>query len=147
MVESQTGYLTTLVEEVFKARNKQQSLIILPKTSRVREWNLVLQKALSTSSFADSRCQSWYKTGNNFVTNNWSGTVVEYQKLIATVDWSDYEVSGEASKNLANRQTHVGRVVEETWIGNRDLFLLLGSALTVLTAVAMTLHGPRRRFI
>lgn len=149
MIESQTRYLTTLVEQVFKARKQQQPLAIMPKTSRIREWNASLQKALSTSSFADPRCQSWYKTGDNLVTNNWSGTVVDYQKLMATIDWSDYEIVGEASKHLTNRQTYIGRVVEETWIGNRTMMsLLLGSALTILTAAAMTLRSSRhRRFV
>ncbi|KAF5011593.1 hypothetical protein FDECE_2314 [Fusarium decemcellulare] len=88
MIEAQSRYLTPLVKEVVAARQRGQSMSITPRPERVREWNKRLQQDLAESSFADPRCNSWYKNKEGLVTNNWSGTVVEYQKLMSEVDWS-----------------------------------------------------------
>ena len=130
MIEAQTRYILSLVKEVFKARQRSQALYIMPRADRVKEWNRELQQALASSSFADSRCQSWYKAEDGLVTNNWSGTVIEYQKLMSKVDWSDYEVAGETTaEEIPKGERYIGRVVEETQIGTWTLI-----ASTVLGA-------------
>lgn len=132
MIEAQSRYILSLVKEVFKARQRGQALYIMPRADRVKEWNRELQQALASSSFADSRCQSWYKAEDGLVTNNWSGTVIEYQKVMSKVDWSDYEVVAEtAAEEIPQGETYIGRVVEETQIGTWTLV-----ASTVLGASA-----------
>jgi ligand-binding sensor domain-containing protein len=86
MIEAQARFMVTLIEAVIKARQQGQTLSITPKAARVQNWNKKLQKELVTSSFADPRCTSWYKTADGLITNNWSGTVIEYQKLLSEID-------------------------------------------------------------
>ena len=99
MIEAQARFMVTLIEAVIKARQQGQTLSITPKAARVQNWNKKLQKELVTSSFADPRCTSWYKTADGLITNNWSGTVIEYQKLLSKIDWSDFELEGTAAKD------------------------------------------------
>ncbi|KAH6986628.1 cyclohexanone monooxygenase [Ilyonectria destructans] len=132
MIEAQTRYLLTLVREVIIAQKSGRGLSFTPKTARVKEWNQQLQNSLETSSFADPRCTSWYKTDEGLVTNNWSGTVVEYQKMMSKVDWSDFEVMGKTQGRLPTGVKHIGRVVEEALVEPRAL--IAGATLGVLTA-------------
>ncbi|MFC6342382.1 4-hydroxyacetophenone monooxygenase, partial [Nocardioides hankookensis] len=39
-----------------------------------------------------SRCDSWYRDGGGRITTNWPGQVAEYQRRLASVDWSELEV-------------------------------------------------------
>lgn len=132
MIEAQTRYILSLVKETFKARQRGRSISFTPRPERVKEWNQELQKALASSSFADPRCQSWYKTEDGLVTNNWSGTVIEYQKTLSRIDWSDYDIKGDAETlHVPKGESYIGRVVEETVVGARTLIVC-----AVLSAVA-----------
>lgn len=82
MIEAQSKYINTLIKEVIKARRNGSSLVVKPSAKRVKEFNDEIQSELGKSSFADPNCNSWYKdesTGR--ITNNWSSTVVNYQKV------------------------------------------------------------------
>lgn len=82
MIEAQSKYINGLIQEVLTARSHGQNLVITPKSSRVKEFNDEIQSELQKSSFADPNCNSWYKMKENGkITNNWSRTVVEYQKV------------------------------------------------------------------
>ncbi|KAF5253499.1 hypothetical protein FANTH_1570 [Fusarium anthophilum] len=131
MIEAQARYLVPLVTRVVKSRARGGKLSVMPNALRVQEWNKDLQSSLGSSTFADHRCSSWYKTDSGVVTNNWSGTVVEYQKLLSKIDWSDYELEGEEVKNLPTGEEHIGRVVEETLFSTQQLL-----SVTALTALA-----------
>ncbi|KQW52621.1 4-hydroxyacetophenone monooxygenase [Nocardioides sp. Root1257] len=41
-----------------------------------------------------SRCDSWYRDGRR-ITTNWPGQVAEYQRRLASVDWSELEEVGQ----------------------------------------------------
>ncbi|KAF5548882.1 flavin-binding monooxygenase-like family [Fusarium mexicanum] len=129
MIEAQARYLVPLVTRVVKSRARGGKLSVVPKASRVQKWNTDLQNTLGSSTFADPRCSSWYKTDSGVVLNNWSGTVVEYQKLLSKVDWSDYELEGDGGENLPTGKEHIGRVVEETLFSTQQLV-----SVTVLAA-------------
>lgn len=94
MIEAQSRYIRTLITKVASCREEGQSLTITPKAQRLEQYDKELQKQLSVTSFADSKCQSWYKTADGKVTNNWSRNVVDYQQMLSKVDWTDFELSG-----------------------------------------------------
>ncbi|PNP78979.1 hypothetical protein FNYG_07844 [Fusarium nygamai] len=138
MIEAQARYLVPLVTRVLKSRARGGKVSVMPKALRVQEWNKDLQRNLGSSTFADPRCSSWYKTDSGVVTNNWSGTVVEYQELLSKVDWSDYELEGDGMENLPTGKEQIGRVVEETIFSTRQLVSV--TALAAFAAVSVYHH-------
>lgn len=77
-----------------------------------------------------------YKNEAGLITNNWSGTAVEYQKILSKVDWEDYTSEGSGKDVLdGKKSSNVGRVVEETRVSDATI-----AALTVLS-VAMVGAG------
>jgi hypothetical protein len=68
-------------------------------------------------SFADPACSSWWKRGDGVIPNNWSGTAVDYQKAMSSLDWNEFDAEGTAAEALRARPVaKIGRVVEETQI-------------------------------
>jgi hypothetical protein len=147
MIEAQSRYLNALVSAVLDARTRGERIGLMPKKDRTDAFNEVMQEVLMNSSFADPKCGSWYKNKDGKITNNWSGTVVDYQKVLSKVDWEDFETTaaqdqegaraedegGSASKVVfgsGKQETRVGRVREETMVSNTVL------ALGTLSAVA-----------
>lgn len=81
MIEAQSRYINALIAEVLKARKAGGQLIVQPNGERVKAYNEEIQIELQKSSFNDPRCGSWYKREDNGkITQNWSRTVVAYQK-------------------------------------------------------------------
>jgi hypothetical protein len=139
MIEAQSRYLNTLVSAVLDARHRGQRLGLMPRQDRTDAFNEQMQDVLKESSFADPKCGSWYKNKDGKITNNWSGTVVEYQEVLSKVDWEDFETTSaregvkSASKvvfGTGKQETKIGRVREETVVSNKVL------ALGTLSAVA-----------
>ncbi len=129
MIEAQSNYINGLIAPILKAKAQGRRLAIVTKTERVLEWNKELQQRLGGLTFADPNCQSWYKTKEGLITNNWAGTVIEYQKTLANIEWArDLEVLGDGKEVVTKDKTHVGRVVEET--------VVPVLALTTYTALA-----------
>jgi hypothetical protein len=89
---------------------------------------------------------SWYKDEKTgLITNNWSGTVVDYQKMLSKVDWSDYDVSGNGVEGLGEgKTTKIGRVVEETMVSHRTMGLTAVSLLAVAGGLALRNSGRLR---
>jgi len=86
----------------------------MPKEDRTHEWNEGIQQILKNSSFADPKCNSWYKNKEGRITNNWSGTVIEYQEMLAKVDWEDFETTaGGGSAAQSDDGVMWRRVLEE----------------------------------
>jgi cation diffusion facilitator CzcD-associated flavoprotein CzcO len=146
MIEAQSKYINGLIQEVLTARSHGQNLVITPKSARVKEFNDEIQSELQKSSFADPNCNSWYKMGENGkITNNWSRTVVAYQKLLSDVNWSDFELSGDEADRVASRQkTHVGRVVEESLVSYQTMGLTALSLAAVGAGIALRNAGRLR---
>ncbi|KAK6441957.1 hypothetical protein LTR95_001817 [Oleoguttula sp. CCFEE 5521] len=133
MIESQSRYINGLISPVLNARRNRQSLSISPKPSKIAAYNEKVQKVLMNSSFADPACKSWYRNEAGLITNNWSGTVIEYQDMLSKVELADYEVEGTGKAIVEkNPVVKVGRVVEETQVSDR-----LIAALSVLSVGAV----------
>ena len=96
-IEAQSLYLCRLIGATLSAKRSGRSLRIEPKKSVAEQFNRDLQSKLSVSTFADTRCSSWFKDEKGRIINNWGGSAVEYQKRVESLDWSDYEVLGTAS--------------------------------------------------
>jgi cation diffusion facilitator CzcD-associated flavoprotein CzcO len=142
MIEAQSHYIAELVRRVGDATSQNQSLVISPTPAATKKFNSELQEALSTSTFAHPDCNSWYKTDVGLITNNWSGTVVDYQKRLSSIAWSDYTISGSYAKELHKvRSTYIGRIQEETNLGRISLGALslpvLGLALLLMQRSVM----------
>lgn len=115
MIEAQSRYINTLISPILKSLAKGGDLTIVPSVSRIDSYNTEIQQRLAKSTFADPGCNSWYKNADGLITNNWCGTVVEYQTRTGTVEWSDYDVSGEGKELIqSTASAKIGRVVEET---------------------------------
>ncbi|KAI4721988.1 cyclohexanone monooxygenase [Aureobasidium sp. EXF-10727] len=137
MIEAQSRYINTLIAPILLARKQGDSLSIRPNDQRVEEYNQNLQHELSASAFADPNCNSWYKTSEGLITNNWSKNVVEYQDMVAEVRWSDYVIEGTGREVLAAKEkTRIGRVREETRVSNAAL-----AVLGVLSVGAVVVAG------
>jgi cation diffusion facilitator CzcD-associated flavoprotein CzcO len=81
MIEAQSRYINALAGKVLEARLNGGQLVIQPNSDIVAKFNQKIQEELKTTSFADPRCGSWYKrTDNGKITQNWSSTVISYQK-------------------------------------------------------------------
>lgn len=155
MIEAQSRYINTLVSAVLDARTRNAPIGISPKQTVTDAFNAKIQAILEKSSFADPNCGSWYKNAEGRITNNWSGTVIEYQDMLSKVNWDDFETTGgkgEARQSASRvvfgkgeKERRIGRVHEETLVSNTAL--VLGAVSTVVAGVAWYAGlGKRVRF-
>lgn len=163
MIEAQSRYLNTLVSAVLDARNRGARIGLMPTQRRTDAFNDKIQAILRESSFADPNCASWYKNKEGRITNNWSGTVVEYQEMLSTVNWEDFETTsgGGGREGVAAAQdkrvnaskvvfgsgkleTRIGRVQEETSVSNTTLVLSGLGAVVAGAAWAYRKKLPER---
>ena len=144
MIEAEVRYTSKLISAVLSARQQGESLTITPKSERVAEYNKELHEALSKTSFAHPNCNSWYKNDKGLITNNWSGDVVEYQKILATVNWNDFDLVGYGAEQLEKKKTtRVGRVMEESIISYKTLGISMVSMAAIAGGLAIT-GTPKR---
>lgn len=145
MIEAQSSYIAALISPILAARRQGKSLSIRPKDSRMKEFNEKLQTELANSAFADPNCQSWYKTDEGLITNNWSRNVVDYQEMVEKVKWDDYEIEGDGKEVLRQKkEVKIGRVKEETVVGDGTLKVLgMGSLIAVLAVGWWSKGGGR----
>ena len=69
----------------------EQAAALDVKPGSLTTFNEVLQAELQGTAWAGN-CLSWYKTADNLITNNWSGSVEAYKVHTARLRLSDYEV-------------------------------------------------------
>lgn len=144
MIEAQSRYIASLISPILAARKQGKALSLRPKDSRMREFNEQLQQELKNSAFADPKCNSWYKTSEGLITNNWSGDVVDYQEMVAKVKWDDYEIEGDGKVVLdGKKETRIGRVREETVVGSRVLGALGVASVTAVLVAGWLVRGGR----
>lgn len=136
MIEAQSRYINGLIGAVLSARKQGKTLSLRPKKSHIEEYNAEVQKILQNSSFADPNCNSWYKRKDTgLITNNWSGTVIEYQENLSKVNWDDYEIEGSGSDVLSGKkETKIGRVYEETRVSDKTLTVLGAVSVAAVAA-------------
>ncbi|KAF2445185.1 FAD/NAD(P)-binding domain-containing protein [Karstenula rhodostoma CBS 690.94] len=142
MIEAQSRYINGLITPVLEARNRGRALSLTPKKERVEAYNAQIQEELQHSTFNDPNCQSWYKNEKGVITNNWSRTVVEYQKMVEDVNFEDFVVEGSGRDEAERRKTiHVGRVREESSVSDRTL--LIGAVSTAAVVGGWFLRNSR----
>jgi len=147
MIEAQASYIASLIQPILSARQVGKHLSIRPKSSRMQEFNSTLQKELAASAFADENCNSWYKTASGLITNNWSRNVVEYQKMVETVQWDDFEIEGDGEDVLqGKKESKIGRVREESLVGDRTLSLLGAVSVGAVVLAGVWARGGARAF-
>jgi len=132
MIEAQSRYLNSLVGEVIKARQRGKTLALKPEPGVLQSFNDRIQAVLRNTSFADPNCSSWYKRDDGVITNNWSGTAIDYQVELSKVNWQDYVAEGTDKCRLAGKAaTKLGRVHEESLLSDRSLLVGAIGALSV----------------
>lgn len=134
MIEAQSRYITTLIHKIISALSLGQTLKITPSPIILSKYNEEIQARLTKSTFASDSCRSWYKNPEGKITNNWCGSVVEYQQRVSQIDWDDYVIEGTGKAMLGEgEKTKIGRVVEESSLAT--------SLLPVLGVVSMVSVG------
>jgi hypothetical protein len=70
------------------------------------------------------------------VTNNWWGTVVDYQKTLRLMDWNDYDAEGSGAEIIGEKKNiDIGRIVEESRIGLGTLGAFTATAILAAGAI------------
>jgi hypothetical protein len=136
MIEAQSLYINTMIRKILQAKRFNKTLTLSPRKEVVEGYNAKIQGRLKNSSFADERCNSWYKEkGSGKITNNWAGTVVEYQKRTCGIEWDrEFLIGGSGAEGLRREgMTGWKRVVEETQVTNR--MIGWGSVFAVVVVV------------
>jgi len=88
MIERQAEYAVKCMKAM---QARDLAAIEVTKAAQDR-FNHDLQERLAKTTWADSRCASWYKTPDGRITQNWGGDTREYRKATETVAWPDYSV-------------------------------------------------------
>lgn len=133
MIEAQSRYINGLIGPVLDARRQGASLSFTPKKAKLDEYNAKLQEVLLSSSFNDPKCNSWYKNEAGIITTNWSGTVVDYQKLLSKVVMEDFDFEGTGKDAVLRKpEVQLGRVREEAIMGPTALVLSVVGAAAVV---------------
>lgn len=158
MIEAQSRYINALIRVILDAKRCGRGGVVLrPKEDVTRRYYEMIQKELRNSVFWDEKVESWYKNAQGVIVNNFSRSVVEYQKLVEKLDLGEFEVeewgfaeAGEAGddkkkkveKKITRREgkkkddiVYVGRVREETVVSDRML-MVMGVVSTVAVAGA-----------
>jgi cation diffusion facilitator CzcD-associated flavoprotein CzcO len=144
MIEAQARFISALIAPVLNGQVRSVTV----KPSVLDAYNAEVQDRLKDSAFAHAAVQSWYKTKEGLITNNWCGTVIEYQKRLSTVQWNDWETEGGEGAGKSGTE-HIGRVTEETVVSDKvlgALGLLASAGLAAAVAVAAG-YGGRLRLL
>lgn len=88
MIERQTEYIVQCIKAM---QARELSAIEVMRAAQDR-FNRDLQERLAQSTWADPNCNSWYKTPDGRITQNWYGDTREYRQATQNVEWSDYSV-------------------------------------------------------
>ncbi|CAI7664045.1 unnamed protein product [Penicillium discolor] len=142
MIEAQSRYLNTLFGEVMQARQQGKTLSLKPEPSVLKSYNDRIQAILHHTSFADPNCNSWYKRDDGAITNNWSGTVIDYHRELSKVQWQDYIAEGTGRDRVMSKAaTKVSHAQEEILLSNLSLFV---GAVSVLSVTGYFMASSRR---
>ena len=92
MLERQTEYLTQAVVEMQRRGVRSME----PSPHAQDRFNRELQTKLAETVWADPSCNSWYKTADGRITQNYSSHTRDYADSVKTVDFDDYVTHSEA---------------------------------------------------
>jgi hypothetical protein len=145
MIEAQAMYITELIAAVQRAKllNGGTGISLSPKPSVAKAFNDEIQARLNKSAFADPNCNSWYKNEAGLITNNWSDTVVSYQKRTSALDLNESDIEGRGAEALKREKKSWPRVVEETQVSNAMVLTGLAATAAAVTAGALYRRSTR----
>ena len=89
MIERQVEYMI----EALKGLDRADAKALMPTKAAQERYNAQLQKDLVNTVWADPACNSWYKTADGRITQNWSSHTRGYADAVKTVRIEDYELS------------------------------------------------------
>ncbi len=89
MLERQVEYAVKALEALERSGAKAMS----PSRAAQTLFNEKLQADLKGTSWADPSCNSWYKTEDGRITQNWSGHTRAYADAVSKVVLEDYELT------------------------------------------------------
>ncbi|EXJ78137.1 hypothetical protein A1O3_09298 [Capronia epimyces CBS 606.96] len=146
MLEAESHYITNLISQVCAARAHGQSLVITPSRAAMDRFNNEVQRVLSTSTYGHPDCTSWYKNEAGLITNNWSGTALDYRQRTSRITWSDFDLQGSAAERVKAMQTTViGTVADESNIGTWRLGHIVSAATALAVIGAIAFRGSAIR--
>jgi cation diffusion facilitator CzcD-associated flavoprotein CzcO len=85
MIECQVRYALRCIQEL--ARRGVTYVDV--RREAMERFNVALQQDLAKTTWV-ANCDSWYKNEAGKVTNNWSGTTIEYWWHTRTPDWNEF---------------------------------------------------------
>jgi cation diffusion facilitator CzcD-associated flavoprotein CzcO len=88
MIERQAEYIVQCLRAM---QTRGLAAIEVAEAAQDR-FNRELQKRLAKTTWADPACNSWYKTADGHITQNWAGDTREYREATRNVEWRDYSV-------------------------------------------------------
>ena len=91
MLERQSEYVTQALVEM----QRRGLCAIEPSRQAQDRFNRELQKALAATTWADAGCNSWYKTAEGHITQNWSSHTRDYAAATQQVNFDDYVLRAE----------------------------------------------------
>lgn len=139
-IEAQSLYVSRLINAVLSAKRSGKTLRIEPKKDIADRFNRDLQSKLSVSTFADTRCSSWFKDEKGRIINNWGGSAVEYQKRVECLDWSDFDVLGTAAEDVMKQGILKWNRRKEEGALSKVQLGIMGSGLLSLTLLGIWLR-------
>ncbi|RIJ30194.1 flavin-containing monooxygenase [Henriciella mobilis] len=91
-----TFMLERQVEYMIKALltlDEKSASAMMPKKDAQDRWNKEIQEQLQKTVWADPACNSWYKTEDGRITQNWSSHTRDYAAAVQDVKVEDYELA------------------------------------------------------
>lgn len=89
MLERQVEYMVKALD----ALDANSADAMMPSKAAQDRWNKELQANLKNTVWADEACNSWYKTADGLITQNWSSHTRDYAAAVADVKVEDYELA------------------------------------------------------
>lgn len=86
MIERQSEYITQALAEMAR----RGACAMEPSGEAQQRFNREVQDALGRTTWADPRCNSWYKTADGRITQNWSSHTRDYEAATKMVRAEDY---------------------------------------------------------
>jgi acetyl esterase/lipase len=86
MIERQSEYIAQALTEM----QRRGLRAIEPSVEAQTRFNRDIQDALSRTTWADRRCNSWYKNAAGRITQNWPSHTRDYAAAVKTVNFDDY---------------------------------------------------------
>lgn len=86
MLECQIKFIVTALKEL----NRRSARQIEPTVEALEEFDRDLQTKLANTTWADPACNSWYKTRDGRITQNWGDHTRAYAQRTSALDVSEY---------------------------------------------------------